>query len=47
MAHLKGKVRVLLFLSHLKAGQMGVFKLQTVFLFEILSYSTFHGLSIF
>lgn len=47
MAYLKGKVCVLLFLPHLKAGQMGVFKLQIVFLFEILSYSTFHSLPIF
>lgn len=45
-SYLKGQVGVLLFLSHLEAGQMGVFELQAVLLFEILGDGALHSLSV-
>ena len=44
---LQGQIGVLLFLPHLEAGKVGVFELQAVLLFEILSHSALHGLAIF
>lgn len=44
---LKRQVCMLLLLSHLKAWKMGVFQLQTILLLKILSYCTFHSLTIF
>lgn len=45
-SYLKGQVGVLLFLPHLEAGQMGVFELQAVLLFEILGNGALHCLSV-
>lgn len=45
-SYLKGQVGVLLFLPHLEAGQMGVFELQAVLLFEILGNGALHSLSV-
>ena len=36
---------MLLLLAHLQAGQVGVFQLQVVLLFEVLGYRTFYGLA--
>lgn len=47
LAYLKWQVCMLLFLSHLETGKMGVFQLQIVLLLKILSYCTFHSLTIF
>lgn len=44
---LQRKISVLLFLPHLEAGEVGVFELQAVLLFKILSHSALHGLAIF
>ncbi len=46
VSYLKGQIGVLLFLPHLEAGQVGVFELQAVLLFEILGNSALHSLSI-
>ncbi len=46
VSYLKGQIGVLLFLPHLEAGQVGVFELQAVLLFEILGNGALHSLSI-
>ncbi len=46
ISYLKGQIGVLLFLPHLEAGQVGVFELQAVLLFEILGNGALHSLSI-